>query len=458
MEIGDALAARTSELNTEEGALNKRQVALDAAGVKRADKQNAEMKPLEAGVEHMVDTPLPERTPVDMPQPPDLKKLVDPKEYEGLSYALIGMALIGGAVSKGNWLGVSASLNGALKGYHEGNQQKAADAMKEYETKFKAAKDKENQANKEYEDVLKNRNMSINEQLQRIKILAAQHGREDIRAAAEQKSIDTLHKQIDAGRNSMLQVEQRNDAVQKRIEAQRTMHALKVAAAGSGSALDENGAWLAEGALMHGDSSVMKLAMSRFGAKTAVPILNQLGKEMRERGEDPSDLTVARMNVAAQTTALRQATVRLQAVERLTGSIQTLEGVMARLVTKLNGKGIPIANATINAARKALGDQDGDVHEAMTLTSSIGRQYFEAVTMPGSNAQMHAGTQELADKLLNENTPIGALRGVFRGMNAEIGATRDALGKQIKEPGENVRANSAVPPAAKTVHWDDLPK
>ncbi|HWT81462.1 MAG TPA: hypothetical protein VN648_21930, partial [Candidatus Methylomirabilis sp.] len=55
------------------------------------------------------------------------------------------------------------------------------------------------------------------------------------------------------------------------------------------------------------------------------------------------------------------------------------------------------------------------------------RLYIEAVTMPGSNAQIHATAQETADEMINANMSVGQIMGAFYAMNREINATQGAL-------------------------------
>jgi hypothetical protein len=136
------------------------------------------------------------------------------------------------------------------------------------------------------------------------------------------------------------------------------------------------------------------------------------------------------LNLAVQKTAQTNGTNRLLAVGRLTESLQPLESELTMLVTKVNGKGLTAANATFNKIKKQLGDQD--LSELQTLMGSVGRQYIEAVTMPGSNAQLHATAQDWADGQFDPNTNIANLQGVLKGMNLEIGSTKTALVHQVE--------------------------
>ena len=71
-----------------------------------ADRENT-LAPMEQSISQDIAQPLPQRQKVDIP---DYKPqpLIPAKDYEGLSYGLIAMAMIGGVASKGDWLGVGS--------------------------------------------------------------------------------------------------------------------------------------------------------------------------------------------------------------------------------------------------------------------------------------------------------------------------------------------------------------
>src|ERR1700722_1081183 len=185
---------RTQDVKT----ATERQAALDTQREKTGAAANAELAPMEAGVKKeiaalsKIQPPKPTPLPEYQPKPP-----VDAKEYQQLSMGLIAMALIGGIASKGNWMGASASLNGALKGYMEGKKEAAERDYKDYQTKFKEAQAKSAAEQKEFEDILQNKRLSINDMLTQIKVAAAKYGRDDVRAEAEQKSIDGIWRRVE---------------------------------------------------------------------------------------------------------------------------------------------------------------------------------------------------------------------------------------------------------------------
>lgn len=436
--IEDDAAVRQKQIDAEAATAVSRQTALDATQQAENSRNDTVMSAMETDMTRAMDQSMPARpAPAELPKPPDVTKLVDRKDYEGLAFALLGMAMIGGVASRGNWLGVSSSLNGALKGYKAGNEQRATTMLADYDRQFKTAKEAEVQANDQYQRILDDRKLTINEKLERIKVEAARHGRQDIALAAEQRSIDRLTQQIDAGRNQLLNTVQRHEDLRASLEVKKQLHALTAAAGAGAAQLTPEAEQFVEQVAAGGNMELVRLVSGRYTAKGAIPLLNDMAHQFAATGEDPRSLTAAKITVAAEQSAARQATIKRQGIERLTDSLQPLEQRVQQLLAQLNARGIPPANATVNYLRQTFGD--GPLQELKTLMSSVGRQYVEAITMPGSNAQMHATAQDWAQGLINENISLDQLQGSLRGMNMEINSTRKALEKQAQQPQDDVR-------------------
>jgi hypothetical protein len=158
----------------------------------------------------------PQQQPLPEYQP---KPLVDPKEYQQLSMGLTAMALIGGIASKGNWMGTSAALNGAMKGYLEGNQAKAEKDYQDYQTKFKEAQSKSEAEQKEFESILQNKRLSINDMLAQVKLTAAKYGRDDVRMEAEQKSIDGIWRRVEAMDSTIARISDQDQRQRESLDA-----------------------------------------------------------------------------------------------------------------------------------------------------------------------------------------------------------------------------------------------
>ena len=460
------LPTRAGQIDALEAEANKRDADLGTRMKESGDAAEAELAPLEAAASKQMSGLAELQAPhlQDMPtyQP---KPLVSGKDYQGLSMALLGMALIGGATSRGNWMGASASLNGALKGYKEGAQDRAEREYKDYQTKFAEAKAHDDRAQKEFEDILNSKKLSINEMLTQIKLASSKYDRQDVRFAAEQKSIDAIRRQVEASRNSLAQAEERHIRANEGFAV--SLQKSATAKQGAADLLNEDGKWLVDQTLAGGNTKFMQLVMSRYGGALAAESMNNVAKELRAKNIDPRTLNESQMNLMVQRSVQTQASNRLAGVTRLTDAMKPLEGELARLVEKVNGKGVRPANATLNWVRSNLGD--ADYNELVLLMGSVGRQYIEAMTMPGSNAQLHASASEWADGTFNKDMNITALEGVFKGMNLEIASTHKALQTQINTSREAIQAQgptiaapgaapAATPAAGKAVPLDDYLK
>jgi hypothetical protein len=413
----DQLEADRSRLA--EGAVS-RQGALDLERKESSAREEATLKPMEDRASKAIDDlqgmkpPTPTDLPTWKPKPP-----IDAKDYQQFSYALIGMALIGGAVSRGNWLGVSSSLNGALKGYMQGNLARSDQDFKDYQTKFTEAKAHEDQVQKQFHDILENRRLSINDMLTQVRITAARYDRQDVRMAAEQKSIDSIWKQVDDKDKAISTLTEQHDKTSKMYELGQLR--AKIMSGGAGAELTPAGqAWLDQSAAL-GDPTYIRASMGRFTGPNARHLINHFA----ETGVAPGDLAAAASARKAYESTLMQAEKRTAGVERLTGSITELENKITGLVKDVNGTGAMSLNEVMNAVKNQLGDEK--LSELRTLMGAVGRQYIEAVTMPGSNAQLHATAQDWADALFSPAINNANWKGVMQGMNAEIGATTKAL-------------------------------
>jgi hypothetical protein len=124
--------------------------------------------------------------------------------------------------------------------------------------------------------------------------------------------------------------------------------------------------------------------------------------------------------------------IRLSRIESLTGSLKKMEDELTRVTGKVNAQNPNWLNTQFNSLT---GDKigDTDVSELTVLANTVGRMYVEASTMPGSNAQMHAGSQEFAQKVTNRDFNLNSLAGALKGINLEIASEESSLKNQIKQ-------------------------
>jgi len=435
-----------------------RQKALDQAKLDTANREEKELGPLEARESKQLD----ELSGLKPPKPTELPKwepkpVVDPKDFQAFSYALLGMALIGGAVSRGNWLGVSSSLNGALQGYLDGAKERADREFKDYQTKFKEAQAHDEQAQREFENILTDKNNSIRDIETKIKVAAAKYGREDIRAQAEQHSIDGIWRQVEATDRSLASIQQHNDSLAMQFQLGKAR--LDRGAGGPGMDLEAptnaNAKWIVEQLAAGGNDKPLRELQSRYGGPVAMAVWNDIGAEFQRQNIDPRTLTQMQLDNAVQLSTQRQISQRSAGVQRLTESIKQIEGEVTRLTEKVNAKDPRLLNKGLNKIASEIGSED--VAELKTLLGSMGRQYMEAVTMPGSNAQLHATAQEWADGQFDPNMNIASLKGTLKAINFEIAATSKALGESQAASGTRVENQGVTLPKPGAAPQANLP-
>jgi hypothetical protein len=184
----------------------------------------------------------PQPGPAQTPPTPN-QPLVDPNQYSKFSAALVAMAFVAGSKSKGNWLGVSSSLNGALKGYLEGNEQKASESWKRYQADYDKAIEKHKEQEQDYAQTINNKKLSINQMLTELQWKAAKYDDQYALTLARQKRIDDLYKTV----FGMARQREQLDLQAKSIDSAVEKRAAEIAALkGGGDDMQANAKAIAE--------------------------------------------------------------------------------------------------------------------------------------------------------------------------------------------------------------------
>jgi hypothetical protein len=415
--LDDDLARQRATLENERAGLLKRQQTMesDRAGALRAD--DAQAAPIENALQNEMGTPLPTApTPTDKPSPPDLK--VDPKQYEGLAMGMLALAMIGGGASRTHWMGALSSLNGALKGMKEGRDAEAQQQLGDYKRKYQAAYDADAQANKQFQDVLASRKLSMNEKIEQLRLLGAKHDRQDAIRAADLRSIDHSIAQIDAHEASLASVHQRQDAVIVRLEDSRE----KRAAAGAGGAGGKNAPQTEGGQALAAALLERGVPVSYFGGKGR--LYDTMAADKKYAGMDAHEIAghivSDKAEMGALSAAFKATELSRAGTERITSSISNIEDKVVELAKQVGLADSTIINTPVNKWRTAFGD--AKFAELQPLIFAVSREYARATTAPGSNAMLVQGAQEEATRLLNSGMPIKAIVGAMRGMNEDIAA------------------------------------
>lgn len=415
--VDTTVEQRRTQLDALEGEAKRRQGVLDTQRAASDKAFDTQMTGSEADLTQAMAQPLPTAPqPTDIGPPPSRQHLVNKEHYQGLAFGLLAMALVGGKASHDNWMGVASTLNGALRGLKEGANEQAQRQLDEYNTKFQAARAHDADLNKKFMNILEARDTSINQKREQMKILAAQHGREDIRFAAEQGSIDRMIQQVNAGRNALDGVVQRHEDVMLHVTIEKDKINASQQGGRNATFTPEEAAWAAQYEALTGKK------VTAWGGGNAVV------KSMLDQGITPAQVASGTAEFGALNAALRYTAIRQAGVERLTNSLQKLEPAIIKTAQKVGLTNEQFINKPLNALRAQFGDEK--LAELKTMVAAWGRQYMEAVTMPGSNAQLHVSSAELGDAIMNTNMSIRQMMGSMHGANTDVAAGKYGLDRK----------------------------
>jgi hypothetical protein len=186
--------AAIDQLKQDRAALAAQRGALppDPSADILAQKQAA-LAPVEKAITEASGNLPPAVAPAALPQAP--KPTIDPDSYSKLSAVLVAMAGIAGAKS-GNWLAAASSLNGAIKGHIEGNEERSKQEWDKYQADYDKAVEQHKEEQQEYLDVLENKRLSINQKFDQWRMIAAKYDDQAKLALARQKRYDEMSKAI----------------------------------------------------------------------------------------------------------------------------------------------------------------------------------------------------------------------------------------------------------------------
>jgi hypothetical protein len=418
-----------------------RQAALDASRTSTAAAREKELAPMEAGVNAQIGelskVQPPKQTPLPTYEP---KPPVDAKEYQQLSMGLIAMAMIGGIASKGNWMGASASLNGALKGYMEGNQQAAEREYKDYQTKFKEAQAKSQAEQKEFEDILQNKRLSINDMLTQVKVAAAKYGRDDVRAEAEQKSIDGIWRRVEAMDATIARI---TDADQRQRNG-----------------LDAAMAKRAEGEFTDGESKLLAAMADKnvslpAGLRSQKQIKSTLDGLMKEHPDLDANgiaegLKSGKLKLAAETKAASTAGTQIGKVALASNELDSFGDQVIEA-----SKGIPrgtslTLNGIMQSSEKQLSDPK--LLRLKVKLQALNNAYDQLAARGGTDAAKREHIHELFNSQLSDK----AIQELVKSVKEEAAGAREAANRTIAETSNTSIPGAGPAAAAPGAHPPDI--
>lgn len=199
-------------------AISAREAAQDKVEASHEEQRSAEEMRNMSRLQAAENAPLPQQQHIEMPALPK-KSPVDPKEFEQFATGLMAIAML--SIARGNqdrWINTLNTLNGSMKGYIDGNQAQAKQEFENYDRQFKSAMAQQQQADKEYQSILSQRDKSINQISREMSIAAAKWGHVQMQDAAQRRSIDNQWRTAEQMQNANARLQEQHDALATRVQ------------------------------------------------------------------------------------------------------------------------------------------------------------------------------------------------------------------------------------------------
>lgn len=442
----------SQDIMRDEGVLSQRQGQLLDRQTKIGAEREKTLGPMEEAITQRLNEPYPERPKSEIPQfKPE--PIVDAKQYEQLSYGLIAMAMLGGVASKGKWLEVGEVLNGALDGYLKGNQIVAQKRYKDYEQMFKGAVAKEQQANREFEDILKNRELRIRDQINQYRIVAAKYDRQDALAAAQSRSLDAMWRSLDSRKSAVARLEEMHDRTRIMIDLQ----------GGGQSKLTPAGEKYLEKLARSGQP----IPRTRRGLRDDDTI-NRLGEADAKAGQTGgADIPASRAEYKANQAALTQLTKDISAIKPFKEMLDVNAEIALDLGKKVVSTDSRLANKSLNWLKQNVGDNP-DTAEYLAQMAFVQTEAARVLQNPRLVGQLTDTARHEMQTVVSGEMPINATERVIRriqqdGKNriAAMEKQADALkqklgGSSSSAPGKGNSGDLTPPSGVDAAVWQHM--
>lgn len=434
----------SQDIIRDEGMLSERQSQLFDRQAKIGEEREKTLAPMEQAITQKLGEPMPERQKVDVPQFQP-KPIVDAKEYENLSYGLIAMAMIGGVASKGKWLEVGEVLNGALDGYLKGNVQVAQKRYRDYDEMFKGAIAKENQANKEFEDILKNRELRIRDQINQYRITAAKYDRQDALAAAQSRSLDAMWRSLESRKSAVGRLEEMHD---------RTAMMLSLQGGGESKLTPEGEKYLVK--LQQTNQAIPR---TRRGLRDDDTI-NRLGAaDAKAVAAGETDIPASRAEFKANQAALTQLTKDLSAIKPFKEMLDVNAEIALDLGKKVVSTDSRLANKSLNWLKQNVGDNP-DTAEYLAQMAFVQTEAARVLQNPRLVGQLTDTARHEMQSVVSGDMPLKATERVIRriqqdGKNriAAMERQADSLKQKMGSSGASAPLKEKSPSLTNSKGW-----
>lgn len=374
--------------------------------------------------------------------------VINPEDAQGLLFGVMAMALIGGIHGRETWMQAAQNFNGTVDGLIKGDHDRAERYNQQWKATYESAMAKYKASQENMKDILYATDVPINQILRQAEVQAKIDGADEKWMLARQGHIDKLRAMVRDYDRMYDTMDYRGAQVQAQVDASLARLASgQRGGMGGGANLDSYGMWALAKITAAGDKSALIAATSRWSNPQRAEIWNQLGKEWYNSGRDPAEFNQAQITQHVERVAQRWSQVRYEAMGRLENSLKGLEKPLEDAVKQAGGSKRPRAlNAPINSLISELGTGPEVEHlrYLSTIALTVGREYMTLATMPVSNAQMHWGAQELADKMISRNASLADIRGFYRAVLLEVKVNRGALNEAVEQSIRDVESLGTI--------------
>ena len=385
---------------------------------------------------------------VAMPDP-HLPPAINPKEANTFVFGMLAMTALATKGGRGNMQMAMAGLAGALQGYKQGAIDKAKEAQAQFEREFRTAMEKQKEANKKYDEIIKSKNMSLNMQLKMIGIQAAADGDEELYLTAKRGEYDKAYKLITQKETMATKLEGEAAKMNKALQA-------KAAKMGGGSAGGAHGgdATLDDSTLqkmaeqyLAGDRSVFQnLGRGAQSATNVVRLRKMVEKVATERGMSGEQIAKAIAGFEATKSAQRTVGTRLANIEVAASEAYKFADLAADAAAKVPRTNFVPLNKLIQKVQE--GTASPEQARFVVANRSLITAYGQVVAR--SSARTVHDTQEM-EKMLETADGHDAYLARIDQLKKEIEVARQAP----KEVRENLMKDEGG--AGKTINFADLP-
>jgi len=433
-----------------------------------ADAVDQQQKSLDA----KISSPAPSQ-----PLPENTAKHLDPKQLNDAASMYMTLGALAGLMTRTPMTSALGNMTAAMQGAMAGDEQQFNRAYQAYQDDYKRAMTTNKAMLDEREKVIKDESLSLTDKINQLKLIDRKNGAIPQEMETSYKNrVDAQYKQMELTRKT----EDAHSAVQARVEAAKQAHADRMAEidqrakdraafagagarGGAGGSTTEQltpaGLKVAEELTRAGRP--LPGGWSKQGMSRGNSILNALGAE-QEGGAGSGSIVAGRAQYGADSASLSFQQKRIDAIEAGTKKIANDIHTVDSYIKPGNLDYAKVVNKLGNSLRSAASDPT--LAPYALAVKQVATEY-ERQMQGGlmSVAQLHAGAQEQAQQILNENMTIAEVNAVLPVMLREIEnnrkAAHDTLGEiqaRMKK-GASVMRSTDPKPIASDADYNALP-